>query len=77
MQRGRHEFQILRDADWNMRLYPADTGSSLLQLDGNPLPVASAHGEGHDLNGALEASPGTEIDVIYDLSSATIACRLV
>jgi len=75
MQRSRHEFQILRDARWDLRLYPTDTSDTYLQPGGRPLPVGGAHGKGHDMNFVLEGSPGTAFDIFFDPTSRTIKCE--
>mmetsp|Transcript_37303 Transcript_37303/g.116133 ORF Transcript_37303/g.116133 Transcript_37303/m.116133 type:complete len:105 (+) Transcript_37303:130-444(+) len=78
MQRGFHEFQILRDGSWDLRLYPPENlggGAVVLRPGAGVLPVAGLRGGGHGRNWALEGPPGAAFDVFYDPSAGGVSCE--
>lgn len=75
----REEFQIVGDASWDHRIYPAGGDGEevvVLQSGGASSKAASDRGKGHGRNWAVQGKPGTNFDIIYDPAAQTVSCEV-
>jgi len=67
----REEFQIVRDADWTKRVYPAE-GDGTLKV-GLPLRASAEPDQGHGKNWAVEGLPGTAFHIALNMDAMTVS----
>eukprot|EP00931_Biecheleriopsis_adriatica_P118708 TRINITY_DN94050_c0_g1_i1.p1 TRINITY_DN94050_c0_g1~~TRINITY_DN94050_c0_g1_i1.p1 ORF type:complete len:256 (-),score=70.57 TRINITY_DN94050_c0_g1_i1:41-808(-) len=74
----REEFQIVGDASWDLRLYPAGGDKEevvVLQPGGAGSKAADLRGKGHGRNWAVEGQPGDSFYILYDKESQMVSCQ--
>lgn len=74
----REEFQIVGDADWEKRFYPAgpDREEVVVIRPGGPAStMAHGRGKGHGRNWAVEGRPGAAFDIVVNTVAHTVTCE--
>eukprot|EP00930_Biecheleria_cincta_P054539 TRINITY_DN4073_c0_g1_i1.p1 TRINITY_DN4073_c0_g1~~TRINITY_DN4073_c0_g1_i1.p1 ORF type:complete len:324 (-),score=52.27 TRINITY_DN4073_c0_g1_i1:74-961(-) len=74
----REEFQIVGNASWDHRLYPAGGDKEevvVLKPGSAGSRAADLRGKGHGRNWAVEGKPGDKFDIIYDSESSMVSCK--
>lgn len=74
----REEFQIVGNASWDHRLYPAGGDKEevvVLKPGSAGSRAADLRGKGHGRNWAVEGKPGSEFDIIFDSQSQMVSCQ--
>lgn len=75
----KEEFQIVGDATWDKRLFPAGPDREetvVLRPGGEGSRAAGERGKGHGRNWAVEGRPGSVFDVLYDPSTQMVTAEL-
>jgi len=76
--KGREDFQIVGNASWDLRLYPAGGDKEetvVLQPGGAGSKAADLRGKGHGRNWAVEGKPGTKFNILYDPATQMVSCE--
>jgi len=75
----REDFQIVGDASWDKRYYPAggDKEETVVIRPGQaPQRADMRKGKGHGRNFAVEGRPGSVFDILFNPSTQMVSCEL-
>ncbi|CAJ1407043.1 unnamed protein product [Effrenium voratum] len=76
----REEFQIVGNASWDVRLYPAggEKEEVVVLKPGTPSKAAvGSKSKGHGRNWAVEGKAGESFDIMFDKTQLTVSCDVV